>query len=288
MPEAEVVYADVKFTASKENKEKCSSPETTYDEVKIMKPPSEAPSAAETNGSGGRSKVTERALLLVLCALLLAAAVGLCLVSVHNLQTRKELDEIQAKVKSFENCTVVNSSVLVRPTCLNESQLQTCMNENEALRKNLTAAQCPTCETEWDQHGGSCYYFSSNKLTWDQSRSDCKGQGADLVQINSKEEQRFLDDKVGRKMTYFDDKFWIGLTDSKEEGRWLWVDDSPLNTSLSFWYKTEPDNWTEHNADGEDCANMGVQGGATDLKWWFDRSCRSSKRYICEKAAKTG
>ncbi|XP_029022714.1 C-type lectin domain family 4 member E-like isoform X3 [Betta splendens] len=285
MPEAEVVYADVKFTASKENKEKCSSPETTYDEVKIMKPPSEAPSAAETNGSGGRSKVTERALLLVLCALLLAAAVGLCLVSVHNLQTRKELDEIQAKVKSFENCTVVNSSVLVRPTCLNESQLQTCMNENEALRKNLTAAQCPTCETEWDQHGGSCYYFSSNKLTWDQSRSDCKGQGADLVQINSKEEQ-FLENKVGGKMNDDEDRFWIGLTDSEEEGSWLWVDDSPLSPSLSFWKSGEPDNWTRENPAGEDCARMGLKG-TTDLSSWFDKSCNATQRSICEKAAKT-
>ncbi|XP_028990872.1 CD209 antigen-like protein E [Betta splendens] len=260
MPEADVVYADVKFTASKENKEPYSSPETTYEEVKITKTPT----------SGERSKVTQRALLLVLCALLLAAAVGLCLVCIDNLKNRKELDEIQERVKGFER------------------KLQTSMNENEALRKNLTAKSCPTCEPDWDQHGESCYYFSSRRLTWDESRTACKRRGADLVQINSEEEQRFLENKVRGKMIIDEDKFWIGLTDSEAEGRWLWVDDSPLNESLSFWYGKEPDNWTGRNPAGEDCARMGIKEGATDLKCWFDTSCVKNENRICEKAAKTG
>ncbi|XP_055369001.1 CD209 antigen-like protein C isoform X2 [Betta splendens] len=188
--------------------------------------------------------------------------------------------------------------------------LQILKDENEALRENLTeklselssctseqlirpkpaeaktTGLCPTCELDWDQHGGSCFYFSSNKLTWNQSRSDCKGRGADLVQINSKEEQRFLENKVGEKMTSYNDMFWIGLTDSKEEGRWLWVDDSPLNTSLSFWCKAEPDNWTEENPAGEDCARMGLIN--QEYPCWWDRSCDLPQRSICEKAAKTG
>ena len=111
-----------------------------------------------------------------------------------------------------------------------------------------------------------------------------------------------------------EDKFWIGLIDSEEEGRWLWVDGSPLETrfyccenilvhfqnqshpfllilfcssclSLTFWSLNEPDNWTRNNPAGEDCVRMGEKGGAGDLKCWFDHSCDNPHKSICEKAA---
>ncbi|XP_055368996.1 CD209 antigen-like protein E isoform X6 [Betta splendens] len=239
----------------------------------------EAAASQQAESNTGSKVRSERVALLLLSALLAAAAVVIYRLSFAHFQTNKNLqmlkDENEAmrknlteKLSELSSCT---SEQLIRP------------KPAEAKTTGL----CRTCELDWDQHGGSCYYFSSYKLTWDQSRSVCKGRGADLVQINSEEEQRFLDDKVGGKMNGFDDLFWIGLTDSEEEGRWLWVDDSPLNTSLSFWYKCEPDNWTGDNAAGEHCVRMGVKGGATDLKCWFDRSCDSHERSICEKAAET-
>ncbi|XP_029022721.1 C-type lectin domain family 4 member E-like isoform X2 [Betta splendens] len=240
----------------------------------------EAAASQQAESNTGSKVRSERVALLLLSALLAAAAIVIYRLSFAHFQTNKNLqmlkDENEAmrknlteKLSELSSCT---SEQLIRP------------KPAEAKTTGL----CPTCEPGWDQHGGSCYYFSSDKLTWDQSRSDCKRRGADLVQINSEEEQRFLDNKVGRKMTYFLDWFWIGLTDSKEEGRWLWVDDSPLNTSLSFWDKNQPDNWTGENPAGEHCASMGVQGGATDLKSCYDRSCNVPQRRICEKAAKTG
>uniref|UniRef100_A0A3B3VVK5 C-type lectin domain-containing protein n=1 Tax=Poecilia latipinna TaxID=48699 RepID=A0A3B3VVK5_9TELE len=70
---------------------------------------------------------------------------------------------------------------------------------------------CLKCEAGWEQHGGNCYYFSTSKSSWTDSRRSCTDLGSDLVKIDSREEQ---------------DKFWIGLTDSKEEGKWLWMDGS--------------------------------------------------------------
>uniref|UniRef100_A0A4W6CIE0 C-type lectin domain-containing protein n=1 Tax=Lates calcarifer TaxID=8187 RepID=A0A4W6CIE0_LATCA len=179
-------------------------------------------------------------------------------------------------------------------------------DENEALKRNLTGKSvrvhtCEklqslqlllvtlTCDTFWTKSGliitsissippgENCYYFSTRRSSWKESRSFCKRRGGDLVKIDSREE---------KKMDVADDLFWIGLTDSKTEGEWLWVDDSPLNTS--FWMSWEPDNWTGEDPDGENCARMGVRGGATDLKCWFDKSCKVNQKYICEKEAEIG
>ncbi|XP_047460843.1 CD209 antigen-like protein C isoform X1 [Mugil cephalus] len=233
----------------------------------------EAPASQPVKPKRG-SKVTWA--LLVVCVLLAAALIVICRLSVDNWRTNKNL--------------------------------QTLMKENEVLKKNITESQCKTppvvqptcptppvlnepchiCEADWEQHGGQCYYFSTNKSTWNQSRDECRGRGGDLVKIDSREEQIFLEGRLRDKMTEAEDKFWIGLTDSQTEGTWLWVDGSALttDTSLTFWARQEPDNWTGHNneyPEGQDCARMGERGGAADLKCWFDKSCKVPHKSICEK-----
>ncbi|XP_050923133.1 C-type lectin domain family 4 member E isoform X2 [Lates calcarifer] len=254
MPEADVLYSDVKFTRAREKGSETTSlpPDTTYSEVKLSKtqPPTEPRGSQQSAVPNERSKVTSERVALVLLSLLLAAAVIALGVTIHeNAQTMKELQK---------------------------------------LKKNLTDDSCLKCETCWKQHGGQCYYFSTSRSSWEESRSFCQSEGGDLVKIDSRKEQSFLEKTVRKKMDVADDLFWIGLTDSKTEGEWLWVDDSPLNTSLSFWMSWEPDNWTGEDPDGENCARMGVRGGATDLKCWFDKSCKVNQKYICEKEAEIG
>uniref|UniRef100_A0A4W6EHQ6 C-type lectin domain-containing protein n=1 Tax=Lates calcarifer TaxID=8187 RepID=A0A4W6EHQ6_LATCA len=58
------------------------------------------------------------------------------------------------------------------------------------------------------------YYISSTTKSWPNSRNDCLQRGADLVIINSKEEQEFMRRLEGRT--------WIGLTDRETEGTWRW------------------------------------------------------------------
>uniref|UniRef100_A0A3B5M392 C-type lectin domain-containing protein n=1 Tax=Xiphophorus couchianus TaxID=32473 RepID=A0A3B5M392_9TELE len=149
----------------------------------------------------------------------------------------------------------------------------------------------PKCEAEWEPHGGSCYYFSTNKSSWTDSRRSCQHHGSDLVKIDSREEQLFLWKKLRRfiypmKMNGTKN-FWIGLTDSKEEGKWFWVDGSPLNKSLSFWSEDQPGNKHGGNktAKDRDCVRMERKTKEEELIYWFHASCDDPLRSICEKAA---
>ncbi|XP_074518262.1 C-type lectin domain family 4 member F-like [Halichoeres trimaculatus] len=91
---------------------------------------------------------------------------------------------------------------------------------------------------------GSFYYISARQKSWVDSRHDCKGRGADLVIVNKKEEQEFIN-SLSRV-------FWIGLTDREEEGTWKWVDGSVLN-STGFWKTGQPSGW--FGGLKEDCVN---------------------------------
>ncbi|KAK2830725.1 hypothetical protein Q5P01_018656 [Channa striata] len=307
---SDVVYSDVKFTTARGNDKEVTSPpeETTYSEIKTLQTAAEQPAASQQVESNKRSKVTShRVSLPVLSVLLTAAVIGLCVVCFEYLQTKKTLqtlkDENETMTKNLQTMKDENETM--------NKTLQTLKDENEAIRKNLTdrlseIKQCtrlqhmcpkPTevrnnetclkCEEGWEHHGPTCYYFSINKSTWNQSREECRGRGGDLVQIDSREEQTFLEKNVRNKMKESEDRFWIGLTDSVKEGRWLWVDGSELDKSLSFWSGKEPDDWKVQNPDGEDCVRMGLKERSGDLWSWFDKSCNMPHRRICEKAAQT-
>uniref|UniRef100_A0A672Z8P0 Hepatic lectin-like n=1 Tax=Sphaeramia orbicularis TaxID=375764 RepID=A0A672Z8P0_9TELE len=148
----------------------------------------------------------------------------------------------------------------------------------------------PVCDEAWERHGEKQYYFSTFKSSWNIGRRFCKEFGADLVKIDSEEEQ--VNDTQTSPLPHVsdEDKFWIGLTDSKTEGKWVWVDGSPLKKRLQFWWNDrrnmEPDNWTGEDPDGEDCVRMGELGPVTKLNRWLDKTCKMAQRSICEKPAK--
>jgi len=47
------------------------------------------------------------------------------------------------------------------------------------------AGQCQFCPAGWLWDAGQCYYFSSAKKSWEQSREDCCSRGAQLVTIRA-------------------------------------------------------------------------------------------------------
>uniref|UniRef100_A0A8C9S4S7 C-type lectin domain-containing protein n=1 Tax=Scleropages formosus TaxID=113540 RepID=A0A8C9S4S7_SCLFO len=136
-----------------------------------------------------------------------------------------------------------------------------------ADRDQLQTRYRQVCPERWNSFKFSCYYISNEEKNWDDSRQYCIDRGADLVIINSKEEQAFID--------HFQGRFWIGLSDKEREGTWKWVDGTIMPQT---WCSDQPDNFER----SEDCVETRLMEPEPN-KRWNDLSCDSVLRWICEK-----
>ncbi|XP_029904981.1 CD209 antigen-like protein C isoform X3 [Myripristis murdjan] len=147
-------------------------------------------------------------------------------------------------------------------TCLyNVTQLQMKIDRLEEEKKDMASHICPD---GWTYFSSSCYFMSSESKSWDESRKDCQGRGADLVIINSREENSFL--------MNFRVRLWIGLSDLETEREWKWVDGSSL--CYSYWAKGQPNDY----GGGEDCGEL-----RPAYDGWNDAPCSDGRPWICEK-----
>ncbi|KAI5125997.1 C-type lectin domain family 4 member E [Manis pentadactyla] len=127
------------------------------------------------------------------------------------------------------------------------------------------------CPLDWIYFQSSCYFFSTNTMSWTSSLKNCSNMGAHLVVINTQEEQEFLFSTKPIKK-----EFYIGLTDQVIEGQWQWVDGTPFKESLSFWDVGEPNNIVTV----EDCAT--IRDSSNPRRSWNDVPCFFNMYRICE------
>ncbi|KAJ8007912.1 hypothetical protein DPEC_G00099100, partial [Dallia pectoralis] len=86
--------------------------------------------------------------------------------------------------------------------------------------------------------------------------------------------------------------YWIGLTDLKVKGVWVWMDNTTVNGNIKYWdmnvgnglwtANPEPNNWPP----GEDCAILGWRC-AVEFSCWNDSMCNLPANRICESRANT-
>ncbi|XP_039265334.2 uncharacterized protein LOC120340987 [Styela clava] len=73
---------------------------------------------------------------------------------------------------------------------------------------------------------------------------------------------------------------WIGLTDNRREGSWVWLDGHPLQDSEAYWAVGQPNNIVRYNKD-QDCAEIDIKDGQ-----WTDLWCSSQTEpnaALCER-----
>ncbi|XP_027874614.1 CD209 antigen-like protein E [Xiphophorus couchianus] len=149
-------------------------------------------------------------------------------------------------------------------TCIFE-KLGLTTEKNELTKKLSDFAKF--AQAQWVYFSGSFYYISTTQKSWQSSQYFCQYQGADLVIINSREEEQFT-----RK---FQKRAWIGLTDRIQEGSWKWVDGTAL--TQSYWRFGEPNHFKARN---EDCVE--IQNFDSERNW-NDAQCANDNYWICEK-----
>lgn len=128
----------------------------------------------------------------------------------------------------------------------------------------------PGCPPHWKSFSDKCYYFSSESLNFNETKERCSNKSSTMLIINDEDEQLWIKRQISGK-----GYFWLGLTDSAEEGIWRWVDGSLPN--YTKWKPGQPDNWSHGHEAGEDCAGLIHEAS------WNDFFCTERIGFICER-----
>jgi len=170
-----------------------------------------------------------------------------------------------------------------------EEYANECFLEREACEsgKPITVVNVGKCEDEckspWVRLSTGCYMFKDRPMNWYRARRYCKGLDAKLVEIDSSEENRAIIDAINARGYHRQKKqFWLGLTDRRREGQWVY-ESTLKEPRFKNWAFRQPDNGGWFGK--EDCAYM-----KTDTKW-NDWNCRKSRGFffwtlnaLCEKS----
>ena len=146
---------------------------------------------------------------------------------------------------------------------------ETCNAKDDDCDGQTDESGCP-CPSASD--GGRTYLLCNSKVTWPVAKDNCAkaGPGYHLATIQSAAENAFVASAIAPIGTH---SWWIGLTDSENEGTWKWVTGEAVAYGPP-WAPGEP-----NNSGNEDCAimDLGSAGAA-----WIDAGCYETFRYVCE------
>ncbi|XP_067334068.1 C-type lectin domain family 12 member B-like [Channa argus] len=163
----------------------------------------------------------------VLCLLMMVGIITLStryiLVTLEKYDLEKNLNNLshssnqsQHLIKQLQVHSVTKEKEL-------QSRIDNLNKSYNELQDKMSGKLCPE---GWKRFGCSCYFKSTEKKSWFESRKDCENRESDLVIINSQEEQKIVSELSKNAES------WIGLwTKQQHSGgtyQWKWVDGSTL------------------------------------------------------------
>ncbi|KAL4223845.1 hypothetical protein ACF0H5_017310 [Mactra antiquata] len=156
--------------------------------------------------------------------------------------------------------------------------LQQCMHVNSS-KQTTRQTECSENGT-WSYHKDCFRYFGNSryyvedviKRTWHEAKEFCEELSGHLVDIQTEEEQRFLENML---TDFSDHSKWIGANDVDDNDVLKWTDGALLSDGFQNW-ATE----TTYHENG-DCAKLRGVWDMNPLKWRLD-NCSLKRRSICE------
>ncbi|XP_008335870.1 C-type lectin domain family 4 member M-like isoform X2 [Cynoglossus semilaevis] len=139
---------------------------------------------------------------------------------------------------------------------------------------------CRRCLPGWNFLDSMCYFFAFSlaQRQWNDARNFCKKYGGNLATVDTYEKNevmhRLISHYADPTRHYFQNAFWIGLTDIDNEGDWKWMNGQRLIEG--YWNDGEP-----NNNNNEDCAGV-FPKDHLHFKSWNDFPCSTHLRWICE------
>lgn len=159
-------------------------------------------------------------------------------------------------------------------------------------------SQNTSCDPEFVFWKNKQYAFiRGQKPSFNKAKCLCEDMGMTLLNIKSESENVFIQNKafeIEGVKAKDGNQFWLGASDSKNEGKWKWVNNSVffydeaihkvIDNNYNNWGKTskgrQPNNFYKNNED-EDCMVIRPDG------FWYDIGCKTRLAYvICERQIK--
>lgn len=131
------------------------------------------------------------------------------------------------------------------------------------LPDDAPSCPCPTLEAE-----GATFALCERPMTWAQAASHCQAAGGALARLDSAAQSIAVHEAAHRLRR---ERWWIGLADHAEEGRFEWLDRAPV--SFAGWAKGQPDN----GSCNQDCAALKRDGSGS----WQDTHCAQRQPFVC-------
>ncbi|NWV14182.1 CL17A protein, partial [Ptilonorhynchus violaceus] len=126
--------------------------------------------------------------------------------------------------------------------------------------------RCQFCPVGWLWEAGQCYYFSSAKKSWEESRVDCCSRGAQLVTIQANTTLAFLVRTANMAV------FHVGLKQDGFGSDWKWLDGTTLKRIFPIQRNTR-----SFQACGR-VSGLGLSAGGP---------CVETLGWICKQSAAT-
>ncbi|XP_060936933.1 C-type lectin domain family 17, member A [Limanda limanda] len=280
--EEELNYASVVFKNGGSPQKENDEDSTIYSTVK-----SKVPTTTVTTGGGAAAAHSRHFVLLLVClgilCVLLISCIGVIIYICGVMKAQEAVEENIIHLEKENYQLMMDKEILANETevltrdrdDLNRTIGVIMTFKNFPVNAFCPDKKCQPCLESWIPFQDHCYLFwdpDTPWKTWTQAQTFCRKTNADLLVVDSLQEQEF----INKHTKYYYDlhhAYWMGLR-TNEDKKWIWLDGR--NETLGFWIQERVGN-----AGGYAMTFPGYNATAS----WGPSGNDMQNKFICEHEA---